>query len=133
MLGILYNIIKIKRRAIMICHVTVKTENIQDSIDFYQWLLELPLISRYESPIGELAFLGAEETKLEFICERNYKRHGNIEGITVGFKVDNLDSKIEMLKIKSIVVSSIMMPKPNVRFCFFTDLNGVTVQLFEEK
>lgn len=117
----------------MICHVTVKTENIQDSIDFYQWLLELPVVSRYEIPSGELAFLGKEETKLEFICERNYKKHGNIEGITVGFRVDNLDDKIEKLKDRNITISPIMMPSANVRFCLFTDFNGMNVQLFEEK
>jgi lactoylglutathione lyase len=117
----------------LICHVTVQTENIQESIDFYQWLLDLPVVSRHEIPGGELAFLGAAETKLEFICERNYKKQDKIEGITVGFKVDNLDKKIEMMKNRNIGVSAIIMPSSNVRFCFFTDLNGVSIQLFEEK
>jgi lactoylglutathione lyase len=117
----------------MICHITVQTGNMQESIDFYTWLFDMPVITRYETPGGELAFLGAEETKLEFFCRKNYNKQDKIEGISIGFKVDNLEEKIEMLKSKNIGVTPIIAPVQGVRFCFFTDLNGVNVQLFEEK
>jgi len=117
----------------MICHVTVQTENLQESIDFYAWLLKLPLSRRFEIPNGEIAFLGKEETKLELIFNQGYKRTGTAEGITVGFAVDSIKNKMAMLDEKNIPHSPVISPNPHVNFCYFTDLNGIKIQLMEEK
>lgn len=117
----------------MICHVTVQTEDLKSSIEFYDWLLELPVAQQFEIPNGEIAFLGKEETKFEIIYNKDYKKKGNAQGVTIGFLVDCLDDKIEMLKSKGIEVSPVISPNPHTRFIFFVDLNGIKIQLVENK
>ena len=115
----------------MICHVTVMTGSLQESIEFYQWLLGLPVARRFPyGDGGEIAFLGAEETKLELIYAKDHQpTPGN--DITLGFAVPDLDEKIALLDSRNIGHSPVLSPGPGMRFCFFTDLNGVRVQLFE--
>ena len=117
----------------MICHVTVQTEDLQGSIDFYTWLLNLPVSRRFQIPDGEIAFLGEDETKFELIYTKMYKKAGTAEGISVGFAVESLEEKMNMLKSGNIPTSPILSPNPHVRFCYFTDLNGIKIQLLEEK
>lgn len=117
----------------MICHVTVQTEDLQSSIDFYHWLLGLPVANRFPIPNGEIAFLGKEQTKFEIIYNKDYKKQGNATGVTVGFAVDCLEEKIEMLKSKNIEVSPVISPNPATSFVFFVDLNGIKIQLVESK
>lgn len=115
----------------MICHVTVNTADIQGSIDFYQWLLGLPVARRFPyGDGGEIAFLGEEETKLELIYAKDHvpAPGGNV---TIGFAVSDLDEKIALLDSRNIGHSPLLSPGPGMRFCFFTDLNGVRIQLFE--
>ena len=47
--------------------------------------------------------------------------------------MDCLDDKIEMLKSKGIEVSPVISPNPHTRFIFFVDLNGIKIQLVENK
>jgi catechol 2,3-dioxygenase-like lactoylglutathione lyase family enzyme len=117
----------------MIAHVTVTTENMQATIEFYQWLLDLPIDRRF--PIGdeggEIVFFGKpEETKFEVIYQP-----GNTvkpaEGVTVGFAVTSVKEKMDMLDHRNIPHSPLIAPNPHASFCMFTDLNGVKIQLFE--
>lgn len=118
----------------MICHITVSTENMQETIDFYQWLLALPIDRRF--PIGnggEIVFFGApDETKFEVIYmpEAQVK---TTEGVTIGFSVDSLKEKMDLLDSRNIPHSPVISPNPQTAFCVFTDLNGVKIQLFEER
>jgi lactoylglutathione lyase len=117
----------------MICHVTVTTENMQATIDFYQWLLNLPIDRRF--PIGdggEIIFFGEpEETKLEVIYQPDVKAKA-AEGVTIGFAVPSVKEKMDMLDTRNIPHSPLIAPNPHASFFFFTDLNGVSIQLFEE-
>ena len=117
----------------MICHVTVNTHDLKSSIEFYSWLLGLPVARRFPTPEGEIAFLGSGETKLELIESRGYHRTAPADGISVGFGVDNLEEKIALLAQREIPVSPVTSPAPGTRFCFFTDLNGIRIQLIEQK
>jgi hypothetical protein len=50
----------------MICHITVRTAKLYETVEFYNWLLELLSISRkIKMPISEIIFLGENETKFE--------------------------------------------------------------------
>ena len=80
----------------MICHVTVRTARLYETVDFYQWLLGLPVSRKLKIPSGEIIFLGKDETKFELI-EDNKAEKINAKGLTVGFQVDNLDEKISLL------------------------------------
>ena len=116
----------------MIAHVTVRTGKQKETLEFYQWLLGLPISRKLNTPTGEIIFLGENETKLELI-EDNSAGKINAKGLTVGFAVDNLDEKIAMLDGKQIPHSEIFSPARNVRFAFFSDPNGCGIQLIEEK
>lgn len=114
----------------MIAHVTVRTAKLKETVNFYQWLLALPISSEINTPAGEIVFLGENETKFELIEDSKAEKI-NAAGITIGFTVDNLDEKIAMLDGNQIKHSPIISPGPNVRFVFFSDLNGCRIQLFE--
>jgi catechol 2,3-dioxygenase-like lactoylglutathione lyase family enzyme len=114
----------------MIAHVTVRTARINETVEFYQWLLDLPVSRKFSTTTGEIVFLGENETKLEFI-EDNKAEKINAKGLTIGFAVVNLDEKIAMLDSKQIPHGPILTPSPNVRFVFFNDLNGCEIQLIQ--
>ena len=116
----------------MIVHVTVRTGKIKETLDFYQWLLGLPISSRLNTPTGEIIFLGENETKFELIEDASVDKI-NAKGLTIGFYVDDLDVKIAILDSKEIPHSEIYSPIPDIRFAFFNDLNGCEIQLYEEK
>jgi len=115
----------------MICHVTVNTENMEGTIEFYQWLLGLPIDRRFPfGEGGEIVFLGGDETKFEIISQPGVPVKA-AEGVTIGFAVTDLDEKIKMLDSRNIPHSPILSPGPMAKFCFFNDLNGVHIQLFQ--
>ena len=115
----------------MICHVTVRTAKLNETVDFYQWLLGLPISRKLKTPFGDIIFLGENETKFELI-EDNKADRINAKGLTIGFMTDSLDEKIRMLDSRQIPHSEILSPGPNIRFIFFTDLNGCEIQICEE-
>ena len=118
----------------MICHVTVNTDNMEGTIEFYQWLLDLPIARRLKMDNGgELVFFGeSEETKFEVISMPDAKPEPTA-GVTIGFAVESLQEKMDMLDSRNIPHSPVISPGPHAALCFFTDLNGVRIQLFEEK
>ena len=114
----------------MIAHVTVRTAKLKETVEFYQWLLDLPISRKLEIPSGEIIFLGEDETKFELIEDAS-AGHINAEGLTVGFAVENLDDKLAMLDGRKIPHSEVISPSPNTKFAFFNDLNGCEIQLIE--
>jgi len=116
----------------MIAHVTVFTAKLYETVEFYQWLLGLPISRKLQIPTGEIIFLGENETKFELIEDSKAEKI-NARGIIVGFAVKTLDEKLAMLEGKQIPHSEIKSPSPGVRFAFFSDLNGCEIQLIEEK
>ena len=116
----------------MIAHVTVRTAKLNETLEFYQWLLGLPVSRKLNTPSGEIIFLGENETKLELIEDVKAEKI-NAKGLTVGFAVNSLDEKLAMLDGEKIPRSEIISPSADVRFAFFNDLNGCEIQLLEEK
>lgn len=118
----------------MICHVTVTTNDMQKTIDFYQWLLDLPIDRRFPTGNGgEIVFFGEpDETKFEIIHQPGSEPKA-AEGVTIGFSVDSLQEKMDLLDSRNIAHSPVISPNAHAAFCFFTDLNGVKIQLFQER
>lgn len=114
----------------MISHVTVKTARLHETVEFYQWFLELPISMELDTPMGKIIFLGTNKASLELIGDERAEKI-NAKGLTFGVAVDDLDEKIAMLESKGIAHSPIMSPMPQVRFVFFNDLNGCEIQLCE--
>ncbi|MCL2884990.1 MAG: VOC family protein [Oscillospiraceae bacterium] len=116
----------------MICHVTVHTARLGETVAFYQWLLGLSVANTLHTPAGKIVFLGEEETKFELI-EDKQAEGVQAKGITVGFAVGDLDEKLALLDGKGIAHSPVISPSAGTRFAYFTDLNGCGIQLFERK
>lgn len=114
----------------MILHITIHTNKAKETVEFYQWLLDLPIAQRLEIPSGEIVFLGNGETKFEIISD-NSAEVINAPSLSFGFAVDSLEQKIKMLESRSIKCSEIISPSPSIRFAFFKDLNGCKIQLCE--
>lgn len=116
----------------MILHVTVHSSKAQETVAFYQWLLDLPVTETVKTPSGEIVFLGGGETKLEIIPDVQAEEI-QVKSLSIGFAVNCLEQKIEMLQGKGIACSPVISPSPVIRFVFFTDLNGCQIQLCEQK
>jgi len=115
----------------MIRQVIVYTAKLDETVEFFTWLLDLPIARRVERPSGDIVFLGAHETKLELIGDQTAEPIST-KSFVIGFNVDDLDAKLAMLASKQIAYSDITASGTRVRFAFFTDLNGCRIQLVEE-
>ena len=116
----------------MICHITLRTSKLNETVKFYDWLLWLTVSRTLNTPDGIIVFLGENETKFELI-EDNKAEKIDAKDLTIGFIVDDLDQKLAMLDSRQISHSQVISPSPNTRFAFFTDLNGCGIQLLEQK
>ncbi len=118
----------------MISHITILTHDMDASVEFYQWLLDLPIQGHYDIQDGEITFLGEEgQTLIELIARDGYEKEGDAEGISIGFEVSSLEEKLDMLMGREVLVTHIISPNPHVRFCYTIDPNGVRIQLVERK
>ncbi len=117
----------------MISHVTIRTPLLQQTVDFYQWLLDMPIAKEMHSPMaGRIVFLGNSKASLELIEDENAEPI-NAPCLSIGVMVDDLDAKLAMLDSRGIPHSGILSPVPQVRFAFFADLNGCHIQLMEQR
>jgi len=115
----------------MIAHVTVRTAKQAETVEFYQWLLGLPVARTLETPGGSIIFLGGGETALELISDDTAEPI-DAKGLTIGFAVSDLDEKLALLDDRQIPHSDVIAPgHDGIRFAYFADLNGCAVQLFE--
>lgn len=115
----------------MISHVTVRTARLHETVEFYQWFLDLPIAMELQTPMGEIIFLGTNDAQLELIGDEKAEKI-NAKGLTLGVPVEDLDKKIALLESKGIPHSGILSPMPQVKFVLFNDLNGCEIQLMEE-
>lgn len=102
---------------------------LEETVEFYQWLLDYPLSCVIKNEYIHIVFLGENETKLEIIADKNAKKI-EAKGLTIGFAVPDLEKKIELLKSKNIPTSDITYVEGG-KFVFFVDLNGCNIQLFQ--
>jgi len=114
----------------MIAHVTVHTPKLAETVEFFQWLLALPISREINTPGGKIIFLDEGDTKFEIIEDAGAEKI-TAKGLTIGFVVPDLDAKLAMLDCKHIPHSEVISPNPGTRFAYFTDLNGCGIQLFE--
>lgn len=114
-------------------HTTIIVNNMQESLAFYQGVLDLNISSRFPTPEGEIVFLGDGETKVELIDYKQGNTENYGEGISLGFSVDSLDKAMEQVKEKGIKIESgPIQPNPKTRFFFIKDPNGLRIQLVEQ-
>jgi len=80
---------------------TILVKNMEESLKFYQEVVGLKTVNRFNSGPGmEISFLGEDDTKLELICSEKFKNIDAGNAVTLGFKVDSLDEMINLVNEK---------------------------------
>jgi lactoylglutathione lyase len=115
------------------CWTTLRVNNLEESLKFYQEIVGLPLSRRFQAGPGvEIAFLGSGETKIEIICNGTNNKVNMGEDISMGFEVESVDKMMKDLKEKGIdIYSGPFQPNPHIKFFYLLDPNGLKVQLTE--
>lgn len=116
-------------------HVTIMVKNLEDSLNFYQNIIELPIVERFSAgPDQEIVFLGEGEGLVELIYNENLQEPNIGQDISIGFEVENLDETMLTIKDKDIELhSGPFQPNDFTRFFFIEDPNGVKVQFIEQR
>jgi len=114
------------------CWCTVHVKDIEESIKFYEDIVGLKVGKRFSGGKGsEIAFLGDGDTQLELIGGAGVFEGS---GISIGFRVYDLDAKMTFVKEKGIAMhSGPFAPNPVTRFFFVQDPDGLLVQFVEQK
>lgn len=115
------------------CWSTLSVKNLDESIKFYEDILDLRVVNRFPAGPGtEIAFLGGGDTQIELICSGDGGEINTGNDISWGFTVDSLDQALALVKEKGIdIESGPIQPNPHVRFFFIRDPNGMKIQLVE--
>ncbi len=115
------------------CWTTINVKDMDESLKFYEEIVGLKLNQRFEAGPGmELAFLGEGETQLELIYDKNKEDLNYSDNISLGFRVDSLEEKIDFIKEKDLKLNSgPFQPNPSIRFFFILDPNGLQIQFVE--
>lgn len=114
------------------CWCTVHVKDIHTSVKFYEDIVGLTVSRRFPGGNGsEIVFMGDGDTQLELIVGAGAFAGS---GISVGFRVDDLDAKLAFVKDKGIAIhSGPIAPNPVTRFFFVQDPDGLLVQFVEQK
>jgi catechol 2,3-dioxygenase-like lactoylglutathione lyase family enzyme len=104
---------------------------LEKSLAFYQGVLGLPVTRRVPGERGPV-FLGESgEPNIELIGGAESPA---FSGFAIGFAVDSLeDATKKMLAAGFPKVRGPVSPNPRVAFSFFSDPDGVEIQLVESK
>ncbi|WP_017413804.1 VOC family protein [Clostridium tunisiense] len=115
------------------CWSTLKVKNMEESLKFYEEILNLKVNRRFNAGPGiEIAFLGDGETKIELICDKNNEDINVGKDISWGFQVDSVDKMISFLKEKGIAIADgPIQPNPHTKFFYVIDPNGLKIQFVE--
>jgi lactoylglutathione lyase len=127
----------------MFVHTSIRSSNMERSIEFYTKLLGLKLISRREikQNNAEIAFLQAQKSKgatLELTFYRNQKKfiQAKYEDRIfdhIGFEVANMKAIIEKLRKEKIIITDepYMLGPSGPTIAFIEDPDGTLIELIE--
>lgn len=112
-------------------HVTIYTASMEESIKFYEEVVGLKVQMDMRQFGGNIVFLAENEgdTQVELIedAEKAYKG----SGISMGFRVEDVESKRDELVAMGIEATPMIMPNPHVKFFFVKDPNGLDIQFIQ--
>ena len=111
---------------------TIHVEDIEKSIDFYENILGLEEVKRINPRPGvEISFLQDEGGTIELIAGEEITADSNA-GISIGFKVEDMEATIAELKDQGIELLSGPIETPNgVKLAFIADPDGVEIEFIE--
>jgi lactoylglutathione lyase len=115
------------------CWSTLTVRDMAESLTFYQEVVGLPLVRRFQAgPDTEIAFLGEGETQIELICHQSQPEVRMGSDISLGFTVCSLDQQMALLGSRGIpILAGPIQPNPSLRFIFVQDPNGLKIQFVE--
>lgn len=128
----------------MFVHTSIRTSNMDRSIDFYTRLMGLKLLNRREIPKNnaEIAFLQDAESKgakLELTHYRNQKRFTQPEYEDrlfdhLAFEIKNMDETINTLRKEKITVTDepFRLSPTGSLIAFIEDPDGTLIELIEK-
>jgi lactoylglutathione lyase len=128
----------------MFVHASVRTSNMERSIDFYSRFLGLKLQSRREikQNNAEIAFLQDADRKgctLELTFYRNQKRFFQPEYEErlfdhLGFEVPDINKAVATLRKENVtIIDEPFDFNPNTTIAFIEDPDGTLIELIERK
>lgn len=143
----LYSIIQQtqKENKVMFDHTSIRTENMEKSIDFYTRLLNLKLLSRREikQNNAEIAFLQDPEGKgctLELTFFRNQKKFTQPDYEErlfdhLGFTISNMNQTLDAMRKENIVISDepFKLGPNGPTIAFIEDPDGTLIELIERQ
>lgn len=110
--------------------VTLMVEKLEESIEFYETIIEMKISRRIKTNTGEVVFLtnGDRETEIELVCmPQNPKLE--VKGISFCFETEDLDAKHKLVQTKGLNPSEIRTPDANSRYFWVYDPNGISIQI----
>jgi lactoylglutathione lyase len=128
----------------MFVHASIRTSNIEKSIDFYGRLLGLKVLSRKEikRTNAEIAFLQDPEGKgciLELTYYKNQQKFSQPEYEErlfdhLGFGVNSMTKTIDAMKKEKIAITDEPFQfSPTTKIAFIEDPDGTLIELIERK
>jgi len=130
------------RQKAMFVHTSIRTSNMDKSIDFYTKLLGLKLVSRREIPQNnaEIAFLQDPESKsmLELTLYRNQKKflQADYEDRVfdhLAFEVRDLEKTIAAMRKENVTITDepFKLGAPGPVIAFVEDPDGTLIELIQ--
>ena len=111
-------------------HITINTARLDDSIQFYQTVLGLDVVSDFRKRGGmPIVFLRGTSDAVSVELIENADQSYSGTGISIGFYVDDIQAAHEQAEQDGLHPSPMVSPKPGVMFFFLEDPNGVKIQL----
>ena len=113
--------------------VTLMVEKLEESIEFYETIIEMTISRRIKTGTGEVVFLasGKGETEIELVCmPQTPKLEG--KGVSLCFETEDLDTKHELVQSKGLNPSEIKTTDAKSRYFWVYDPNGISIQLRQE-
>jgi len=129
----------------MFVHTSIRTSNIEKSIDFYTRLMGLKLLNRREIPQNnaEIAFLQDPEgkgSKLELTLYRNQKRFEQPEYEDrlfdhLAFEIKDMNKTITLLRREKITITDqpFKLSPTGPLIAFIEDPDGTLIELIERR
>ena len=129
----------------MFVHTSIRTSNMDRSIDFYTRLLGLKLVSRREIPQNnaEIAFLRDPQAKgatLELTFYRNQKKfiQADYEDRVfdhLAFEVADINQTIEAMRNEKVTITDepFRLSPTGATIAFVEDPDGTLIELIERK
>jgi lactoylglutathione lyase len=129
----------------MLVHTSVRTKNMDKSIDFYTRLLDLTLTSRKEIPQNnaEIAFLRdskAEGATLELTCYRKQKKYIQPDYEErlfdhLAFEVKDVHKSLDAMRSEKVTITDepFRLSQNGPLIAFVEDPDGTLIELIERK